>query len=147
MRPRPVCGEHRVVRLTWAGHSTVLVELDGVRLLTDPVLRARLVHLRRHAPPVAAGTLGGLDAVLLSHLHADHLDVPSLRRLAGGLRIIGPRGPARVLRSRGLGPVTELAPGQSSVIGNVTVTAVPATHDGRRWPLGRAHGAVGYVVS
>jgi L-ascorbate metabolism protein UlaG (beta-lactamase superfamily) len=134
-------------RLTWAGHATALVEMDGVRLLTDPVVRGRLAHLRRHAPPVAPELTTRIDAVLISHLHSDHLDLPSLRRLEGPTRLIGPRGIARVLRSRGFGPVTELAPGQRTAVGDVAVTAVPATHDGRRWPLGRAAGAVGFVLA
>ena len=69
-------------RLTYVGHATVLLELEGVRLLTDPVLRTRLLHLRRKGPPPAP--VGRLDAVLLSHLHHDHLDPPSLRRLERG---------------------------------------------------------------
>jgi L-ascorbate metabolism protein UlaG (beta-lactamase superfamily) len=134
------------LRLTWVGHATVLAEMDGARLLTDPVLRGRLAHLRRLAPPVAPEAATGIDAVLISHMHADHLDVPSLRRLPDATRIIGPRGSGRVLRHAGFESVTELTPGQRVTVGEVGVTAVPATHDGRRWPLGRAAGAVGYVL-
>ena len=133
-------------RLTWVGHATVLVEMDGVRLLTDPVVRGRLVHLRRHAPPVAPEVVTAIDAVLISHMHSDHLDLPSLRRLPRGARVVGPRGSGRILRRLGFAGVTELAPGQRTTIGGVGVTAVPATHDGRRWPLGRAAGAVGFVL-
>ena len=61
----------------YVGHSTVLVDLNGVRLLTDPLLRNRVAHLRR-AAKVDAGALRGVDAVLISHLHYDHLDLPSL---------------------------------------------------------------------
>ena len=69
-----------MARVTWIGHGTALVDLDGVRLLTDPLLRNRVAHLRRHVPPPAAEALRDLDAVLLTHLHRDHLDLPSLRR-------------------------------------------------------------------
>jgi L-ascorbate metabolism protein UlaG (beta-lactamase superfamily) len=134
------------LRVTWVGHATVLVEMDGVRVLTDPVVRARLVHLRRHAPPVAPEAVADIDAVLISHLHSDHLDMPSLRRLPHSARLIGPRGSGRILRRLGCASVTELAPGQRVTVGDVGVTAVPATHDGRRWPLGRAAGAVGFVL-
>ncbi|HTZ62599.1 MAG TPA: MBL fold metallo-hydrolase, partial [Solirubrobacteraceae bacterium] len=58
--------------ITWAGHSTVRIELDGVRVLTDPVLRARVGPLRRFAAPVRGGVDEAIDAVLISHLHADH---------------------------------------------------------------------------
>jgi L-ascorbate metabolism protein UlaG (beta-lactamase superfamily) len=63
-------------RLTWLGHATVLLELSGVRLLTDPVLRSPVVHLRRQTPEPADPA--AVDAVLISHAHRDHLDVPSL---------------------------------------------------------------------
>jgi L-ascorbate metabolism protein UlaG (beta-lactamase superfamily) len=135
-----------MLQVTWVGHATVLVEMDGVRVLTDPVVRARLAHLRRHAPPVAPEVVADIDAVLISHLHSDHLDVPSLRRLPRRARLIGPRGAGRILRRLGFASVTELAPGQRVSVGDVVVTAVPATHDGRRWPLGRAAGAVGFVL-
>ena len=78
--------------VTWLGHSTVLIETGGARLLTDPVLRPRVAHLTRRAAAVDAGELGPLDAVLLSHVHRDHLDVPTLRQIAG--RRAG-RGPGR----------------------------------------------------
>ena len=70
--------------VTWLGHSTVLIETGGARLLTDPVLRPRVAHLTRRAAAVDVGELGPLDAVLLSHVHRDHLDVPTLRQIAGG---------------------------------------------------------------
>src|SRR5688500_7073627 len=82
-RGRMACGQAMTRatsdRLTWLGHATALLELAGARLLTDPVLRDRVAHLRRRVPPPAPP--GRLDAVLLSHLHHDHLDLPSLRRL------------------------------------------------------------------
>ena len=84
-------------RVTWLGHATVLVELGGTRLLTDPVLRPRVAHLRRQVPTPAPP--GPLDAVLISHLHRDHLDLPSLRAL-DAREIIVPRGAARALRGR-----------------------------------------------
>ena len=68
-------------RITWLGHATVLLELGGVRLLTDPVLRSRLGHLRRHGPPPAPPGRTSTRCSI-SHLHLDHLDLPSLRRLA-----------------------------------------------------------------
>ena len=67
-------------RLLYVGHATVLIELDGVRLLTDPVLRTRVWHLRRRVP-LDTAELEGIDAALVSHVHFDHLDRPSLRLL------------------------------------------------------------------
>src|SRR5450756_1087792 len=64
---------------TFVGHSTVLIEVDGARILTDPLLRLRVGALIRHSPLPPASVYRGLDAVVISHAHLDHLDVPSLR--------------------------------------------------------------------
>lgn len=130
-------------RLTWLGHSTVLVEVGGARLLTDPLLRARIGPLRRHPPPPAAP--GRLDGVLVSHAHLDHLDLPSLRALDPAAPVVVPRGASRMLRRLDR-DVRELAPGEELVLGPARVRAVPAVHDGRRWPLLAPAATLGYVV-
>ena len=79
-------------RLTWVGHATVLLEIGGARLLTDPLLRTRLGHLRRHGAPPAPEVTQDIDAVLVSHVHLDHLDVRSLRSVARTARVIAPGG-------------------------------------------------------
>jgi L-ascorbate metabolism protein UlaG (beta-lactamase superfamily) len=116
----------------------VLVEVAGMRLLTDPVLRSRLLHIRRAAAAPAPDIARDIDAVLLSHLHPDHLDFPSLRMVGRDVPVIAPAGGARMLRRRGLRNVTELAPGDVTVVGAVEVRAVRAAHDGRRYPVGPA---------
>ncbi len=132
-------------RLTWLGHATVLLELASVRLLTDPVLRGRVAHLRRHAPPV--GTPTAVDAVLLSHAHRDHLDLPTLRALRPRPPIIVvPPGVKRTLRRLTGVEVFEVSPGDALEVNGVRVRAVEAHHDTRRTPLGAASDAVGYVV-
>ena len=130
--------------LTWLGHASVLVEMDGVRLLTDPVLRRRVAHLRRLGPPPVIPR--ALDAVLISHAHHDHLDLPSLRSLPGPPRALVARGTAGLVGRALGGPVTELPPGATAAVGPVTVRAVPAEHSGGR--LGRASAcyAIGFVV-
>jgi L-ascorbate metabolism protein UlaG (beta-lactamase superfamily) len=115
--------------LTWVGHSTVLVELDGVRLLTDPLLRTRVAHLRR-VRPVDATTLGRVDAILLSHAHYDHLDVASLRKLDRSIPVVAPRGVASILRRAGRERVEEADEGQELAVGGVGVRATPAEHAG-----------------
>jgi L-ascorbate metabolism protein UlaG (beta-lactamase superfamily) len=134
-------------RLTWVGHATVLLELGGARLLTDPVLRGRLGHLVRHGAPPAPGVTERLDAVLISHLHLDHLDAPSLRMLEPDVRVLAPRGAAPVLRKLGFAKAQELIVGDRVTVGGAEVVAVPAEHDGRRIPLGPEADTLGFVVS
>jgi L-ascorbate metabolism protein UlaG (beta-lactamase superfamily) len=134
-------------RLTFVGHSTVLVELGGVRLLTDPVVRDRLLHLRRHAGPPAPEVTKGLDAVLISHLHADHLDLPSLRTVGRGVRLIVPRGAGPWLRRRGFEQVDELTAGETARVGELEVAAVQAHHQARRWSVaGRRAEPIGFEI-
>ena len=134
-------------RVTYVGHATILIDLDGVRLLTDPVLRARVVHLRRIAPPVSAGSLGQIDAILLSHAHWDHLDLPSLRTFDRSVRVVAPRGLGALLRKLRFAEISEVDVGEKLTIGAVEVTATPAEHDGRRGPLGVSAPALGFVVT
>jgi len=131
-------------RITFVGHATTLIELAGARLLTDPVLGSRLLHIRRHASAPDPGLLEHLDAVLLSHLHHDHLDFASLRRLGTEVPIVAPAGGARLLRRRGFGEVSELEPGQRFRVGGVEVVATEASHDGRRYPFGARVDALGF---
>ncbi|HTR74135.1 MAG TPA: MBL fold metallo-hydrolase [Solirubrobacterales bacterium] len=130
--------------LTWVGHATVEVEIDGVRLLTDPILRPRVGPLRREAPPPRPMT-DAPDAVLISHLHRDHADLPSLRRLGTRARLIAPKETRRFFTRRGFTAVEELAPGEAAAVGGVTVRAVPALHDSGRGPL-RPAAAVGFLI-
>jgi L-ascorbate metabolism protein UlaG (beta-lactamase superfamily) len=130
------------VRITWLGHASVCIEVGGVRLLTDPLLRARLGHLTRRAPPVDLEALGRIDAVLLSHVHRDHLDLPSLRRLPRETLVIAPPGAAALIPDR---DVLELAPGEEAMVAGLTVRAFPAVHEVRRG--GRRVPAVGFTMA
>ncbi|GAA2522397.1 MBL fold metallo-hydrolase [Pilimelia columellifera] len=137
-------------RLTWWGHSTAVLELDGVRILTDPVLTDRVAHLRRRRG-LSPATLTQPDVVLISHLHADHLHLPSLRRLGGQAPLVVPAG-ARAFVRHALGDsfaerCIELPAGQETTVAGVRVRAVPAAHDGGRHHWSRWHAeAVGYVI-
>ena len=128
------------------GHSTVLVDLDGVRLLTDPVTRARIGPLRRVEPVPLRDHLRDIDAVLISHLHWDHLDVPSLRHLGRDVPIFVPAGAGSWLRRIGFHDVRELAVGESADVGGLIVRAVPAVHSGFRPPLGPTAPPLGFVI-
>jgi L-ascorbate metabolism protein UlaG (beta-lactamase superfamily) len=132
--------------LEFIGHSTVVVDLDGIRLLTDPVTRSRVGPLRRVERVPDRERLRGVDAVLISHLHWDHLDVPSLRHLGRDLPIIVPLGAAGWMRKAGFADVREIAVGETLDIGGIAVRAVPAVHSGFRPPLGPTAPPLGYVV-
>ena len=115
---------------TYVGHATVLLDLDGTRLLTDPVLRPRIGPLIRHGPLPPPHIANGIDAVLISHLHHDHADLASLRRLGREMPLLIPPGSRGFFARHGFRNLTELAPGESSGVGGLTVTAVEARHDG-----------------
>jgi L-ascorbate metabolism protein UlaG (beta-lactamase superfamily) len=136
--------------LYFVGHSTVRIDLAGRRVLTDPLLTAGLGPLRRVVPLPDPAVWEGTDLVLISHLHGDHLHLPSLRRLGAGTRIVVPRGAGGWLRSRGFARVDELAPGESLTDGELRITAVPAVHSGHRWGPRLTHGpdtaAIGHLL-
>ena len=138
-------GPERPARITWLGHSTVLVELDGTRVLTDPVLRDRMAHLRR-TKPADAGMLYALDGILVSHLHYDHLDFSSLERLGRSVPVVVPRGAGRLLRRRRFEQVVEVETGEEVRIGGLIVRATHADHEGGRGFLGTEVAALGYLI-
>jgi L-ascorbate metabolism protein UlaG (beta-lactamase superfamily) len=133
-------------RIVFLGHATVLITLDGVSLLTDPLLRGRVAHLRRQVPPVDRALVADPGAVLISHLHQDHLDLPSLRHLGRDTPLVVPAGAGEWLGERGFMSVTELSPGEQTSVGALSVTAVEARHDGGRRPGGPQAQAMGYLV-
>ncbi len=130
----------------YVGHSTVLVELDGVRLLTDPLLRRRVLHLHRRSP-IDLEPLRSPDAVLISHAHRDHLDVPSLRKIDRTATAVVPRGLARVVEPVHFERLVEIDEGEAVSFGPVEVGATHAEHDERR-RIGNVRGAtLGYAIS
>lgn len=131
--------------VAYLGHATVLVELDGTKLLTDPLLRRRVTHLRR-ASSVEVDSVRELDAVLISHAHHDHLDLRSLMRLDRSVQIVVPTGLGRLVQRKGFASVTEVDEGDEATFGSLNVRATHAEHGGKRQP-GRARGpALGYVI-
>jgi L-ascorbate metabolism protein UlaG (beta-lactamase superfamily) len=142
------------LRITWFGHSSELVEIDGVRLLLDPVWDERAAPVswlgprRFFAPTLRLEELPPVDAVLISHDHYDHLGRETVKRLAKlrpGMRWICPLGVAKLLRNFGVaeGRVTELDWTQETVVrgcelgAEVSVTALPTRHFSGRAPWNR----------
>lgn len=135
-------------RLTFLGHSTVLIDLDGVRVLTDPLFgHVGAGALRRFGPAVAPDKLEGLSAVFISHGHLDHLDLPSLRALPGRPEFIVPVGLSRVVKAATHGVVREMRAGDRLRFGDVTLEAVHAEHGRRRSAFTSAEGALGVLIA
>jgi len=120
--------------LTWIGHASFLVRMDGATFLTDPMFSRRASPLSFAGPPrlvppgLALDSLPDVNFALVSHDHYDHLDLPSIRALARrGTRFVVPRGLGELVRRAG-GEATELGWWERSDLGPVTVHCVPAQH-------------------
>jgi L-ascorbate metabolism protein UlaG (beta-lactamase superfamily) len=138
---------HTMDRLTYIGHATTLLRLDGVSILTDPMLRGWLGPLRRHGPQPGPGVAEISDIVVISHLHRDHLDLRSLRRVSGATPVIVPRGGARWVGNGGATDIREVGLGETVRVGEVEFTGVRAVHDGYRdFHLGPQIEPLGYLI-
>lgn len=138
--------EQSNARVTLLGHATILIEIDGVRVLTDPILRERVGPLTRTSGPPAKEHWSEVDAVLISHSHWDHLDYGSLRMVGANVPILARTGMAAEFESRGFSDVTELEPGEEQVIKGVPIQAVHAEHKGFGPPVGGTELCLGFIV-
>jgi N-acyl-phosphatidylethanolamine-hydrolysing phospholipase D len=128
-RPDP-----KAIQVTWIGHSSFLIQVQGLNILTDPVFSSWISPLpfigpKRQSPPgIRFEDLPRIDAVLISHNHFDHLDKPTIKRLGSGPRYFVPLGLRPWLGRLGLDRVSELDWWQTSFIEDVLVHCVPAQH-------------------
>lgn len=123
------------MKITYIGHATLLLELGGATILTDPNFDPKLGRiLPRVSPPgIALEKLPKLDAVLVTHAHADHLSFDSLERLPRTTPLFAPPVIAKWLRRLGHEHATDLAPGSTAKVCDVTIHAASATHKGNRY--------------
>jgi L-ascorbate metabolism protein UlaG (beta-lactamase superfamily) len=151
--PRRVDGD--AMRLTLVNHSTVLLQQAGCNILTDPIWSDRASPLswigprRRRNPGVRWEDLPPIDVALISHNHYDHMDLPTLRRLAarGDTAFIVPARAAQLLRAENIGPAHELDWGEMFSVANATIYCVPAMHFSARGIFdGNASLWCGYVI-
>ena len=127
------------MRITYIGHATLLFELSGATILTDPNFDPRLGRiLPRVSPPgIALENLPALDAILLTHAHADHLSFDSLERLPSKIPLFAPPAVAKWLRRLGHTQAVDLAPDENTQLGDVRIHAASATHRGNRYGYDR----------
>lgn len=130
------------VSVNYLGHATMMFRFGKVTILTDPVFSDRVLHLkRRHFSGRSwIENQPRPDIILLSHLHLDHLHLPSLKRLPPDVPLIVPRGSGRWLRHVLRRPLIELSPGDEHVIGDVTIRVTFAEHGGSLPVVGLAQG-------
>jgi L-ascorbate metabolism protein UlaG (beta-lactamase superfamily) len=134
------------VAVSYIGHATLLIELGGRRVLTDPMLRRGVFHVRRRVAAPRVEDLVPLDAIVISHAHHDHLDTPSLRLVAAECPVIAPRGCEAIVRRGRPRSVIGVDAGDRVAVGGISVEAIPALHDGRRYPFGPQLAALGFLV-
>lgn len=127
------------MRLTYIGHATLLLEIDGVRVLTDPNFEPRLGRFlpRVSAPGIAIDALPPLDALLLTHAHADHLSFEALDALPRDIPLFAPPAVQRWLVKKGYRHAVPVAPGEETSFGGVTLRAAAARHSGNRYGFDR----------
>ncbi|HKF85723.1 MAG TPA: MBL fold metallo-hydrolase [Candidatus Limnocylindrales bacterium] len=118
----------RSVGVRFVGHATTVLDLGGVRVATDPLLRSSLGPLERHGAPPEPDWFDGVEAVLVSHGHPDHFDPPSLARTVGRAAVVVPRGLGRAAAHLTAGAVIEVVAGDRFAVGPVEIEVVPARH-------------------
>jgi L-ascorbate metabolism protein UlaG (beta-lactamase superfamily) len=128
-----------MLRVTYIGHATLLIELGGKRLLTDPNFDPALGKFlpRVSAPGIALDALPELDAILLTHAHADHLSFDSLDALPDDIPLFAPPPVAKWLTKQGYGHAIAIAPGEVTELDGVRIRAAAATHKGNRYGVDR----------
>ena len=158
-KPQPSSWSDNTVTLAWLGHSTVLLNFYGIRILTDPVLGSRVgislglgtVGPKRFiAPALDFQELPPIDVLLLSHAHMDHMDLPTLGRFPGTTFTVTSKETGDLLAGAGLKQVTDLAWNERTTFhnpkGNLQIEAIEVKHWGQRWPSERPRGYNGYLL-
>lgn len=137
---------HKSLTVAFAGHSTVLAELDGTRVLMDPLFRSSLLHLQRHAPPVDLERWGDPEVLLISHAHLDHLDKRSLVLVNKSATAVVPDDSVKLMQKIGFADVIGVKDGDEVEAGGLRIRAVHADHGGKRMPWNPPAETIGFVV-
>ncbi len=155
-RPAPARWSSSDVTIAYLGHASVLVDLGGVRILTDPTFFSRIGlsvgpftigPKRVMAAALTPEELPPLDAVVVTHAHLDSLDLPSLERVRDVPVLVMPKRTSDIVAGIGFPRVVELGWGEHVPVGTVAIEAVEVEHWGKRWPWEGWRGYNGYLVS
>jgi len=143
-RPDPASWDNNALSATWIGHSTILINFFGFNIITDPVFSERIglniaglftIGPRRLVQPALAfEELPHIDLILISHAHWDHLDTPTLKRFERSIPVVMAKNTADIIEDFEFQNVYELDWGHWTVIGDLTVEALPVRHFGWRYP-------------
>ncbi|MEK3882830.1 MBL fold metallo-hydrolase [Paenibacillus sp. PL2-23] len=128
--------------ITWIGHSTFLLQIGGLNIVTDPVWSGQMAFQKRlSAPGIPIDRMPPVDVVLVSHSHYDHLSIASLRRLTGAKRLLVPAGLSAKLRLKGFSNIQEFEWWETTLVNGVAFTFVPSQHWTRRnpWDTNSSH--------
>jgi L-ascorbate metabolism protein UlaG (beta-lactamase superfamily) len=157
VRPTPRSWSDGGITVTWIGHSTFLINLEGTTILTDPVFSDKVgvsllglttIGLRRFVPPaLTIAEVPPLDLILVSHAHMDHYDIPSLRKLPRDVPTILARDTTEFMDGLGYTALWEMDWGQTAEVKGVRIEAVPVKHWGRRYPWDRDRGYNGFLLT
>jgi len=128
-----------MLRVTYIGHATLLIELGKRRILTDPNFDPALGKFLRRvsSPGIPLADLPKLDAILLTHAHADHLSFDSLDALPSDIPLFAPPAIAKWLSKQGYSHAVAVAPGEAAELDGVSIKAAAATHKGNRYGIDR----------
>jgi L-ascorbate metabolism protein UlaG (beta-lactamase superfamily) len=139
----------------WIGHATILLRIDGMTILTDPVMSSRVgIGLglmtggprRFYAPALTVRQLPKIDLILSSHAHFDHLDRPTLAKLDKNIPIIAAHHTSDLVRDLGFRKIRELRWGESFTLHGITITARPVKHWGARTFYDKHRGFNAYLI-
>lgn len=133
--------------VTFVGHSTLMYDLDGVKIITDPLLYNQIKHIRKNTPISRETIPRQFDLILLTHFHMDHFHYPSLKLLDKTAHVIAPHGAKTKLNNLGFDSVEEIAIGQEVEFRGLKITAVECNHDGRRYYSGPKRDTLSYVIA
>jgi L-ascorbate metabolism protein UlaG (beta-lactamase superfamily) len=134
------------LQITYIGHATILIEIDGIRIITDPFFRTRVWHLSRTHLIIQPEWYQEIDAILISHTHWDHLDIASLRKFDSETQVIAPPGARALIRKSGLRNILEAPAGDNNHIGDISILATHAEHLGKRGPFSPELPCLGFLI-